>query len=237
MSKNIWLILGVLVILGGGYWAMVKNTSNMGNDQVVNPGNVNGGTVDTTPTTTPATGNPSSIPTLTIQPYGNIVLSLGQKVSYPDGYIKLISVSEDSRCPIDVQCIQAGTVKVSVEYSEKGIAKTTTLELNKSFIRSSEKIVFTDVTPKKEAGKAISNTDYRFTLNVSKTSGSPVATGGCYVGGCSSEVCSDQKNVASNCIYTAAFACYKTAKCERQASGQCGWTPTSELNACLASAR
>lgn len=62
----------------------------------------------------------------------------------------------------------------------------------------------------------------------------PVATKPCYVGGCSSEVCSDTEGVASNCIYRESFACYKTAKCERQADGKCGWTQTTELKTCIA---
>lgn len=55
----------------------------------------------------------------------------------------------------------------------------------------------------------------------------------CYVAGCSGEVCSDQKDAASSCLYKEEYACYKTVKCERQASGQCGWTMTMELKNCL----
>jgi hypothetical protein len=72
---------------------------------------------------------------------------------------------------------------------------------------------------------------------------SPVATdsggnGGCYIGGCSGEVCSDQKDVASNCLYKEAFACYKkTSSCTRQSDGQCGWTKTPGLVACLSAAK
>lgn len=61
----------------------------------------------------------------------------------------------------------------------------------------------------------------------------PVAD--CFVGGCSSEVCSDREGVVTTCVANPEFACYADATCERQPSGQCGWTPTSELNACLAS--
>jgi hypothetical protein len=31
------------------------------------------------------------------------------------------------------------------------------------------------------------------------------------------------------------YACYRDAACERQPDGACGWTPTAELGACLAS--
>jgi len=54
----------------------------------------------------------------------------------------------------------------------------------------------------------------------------------CVIGGCSSEICSDE-NMSSICIYREEFACYKSAKCERQQNGQCGWTETSELSQCI----
>ncbi len=59
------------------------------------------------------------------------------------------------------------------------------------------------------------------------------AVGKCFIGGCSSEICSDKQNVASTCIYKEEFACYKTAVCARQQNGQCGWTQTAILSACL----
>lgn len=64
----------------------------------------------------------------------------------------------------------------------------------------------------------------------------PVTTGACYVGGCSSQICSDQKDMASTCEFKEEYACYKTATCERQASGMCGWTDTPKLRSCIARA-
>lgn len=54
----------------------------------------------------------------------------------------------------------------------------------------------------------------------------------CKVGGCSGEICSD-KEMLSNCMYRPEYSCYKNAKCEIQPSGECGWTPSTELKACL----
>jgi eight-cysteine-cluster-containing protein len=56
----------------------------------------------------------------------------------------------------------------------------------------------------------------------------------CYVGGCSGQVCSDQDGVITTCEWREEYACYQSATCERQPDGQCGWTPTAELEACLA---
>jgi eight-cysteine-cluster-containing protein len=58
---------------------------------------------------------------------------------------------------------------------------------------------------------------------------------GCFVGGCSSQVCSDRNDFpVTTCEWREQFACYRTATCERQSNGQCGWTMTSALQQCLA---
>ncbi len=57
----------------------------------------------------------------------------------------------------------------------------------------------------------------------------------CRIGGCSGEICeADNGSPAVGiCIWSEQFACYKTAKCEEQADGKCGWTQTPELKKCL----
>lgn len=69
------------------------------------------------------------------------------------------------------------------------------------------------------------------------TGGEPVTGGGapCFKGGCSGQLCSDQEGLNSTCEFRPEYACYRTAECARQADGTCGWTPTAELTACLAS--
>lgn len=57
---------------------------------------------------------------------------------------------------------------------------------------------------------------------------------GCMIDGCSGQICTEEgKGVTTTCEYKAEYACYKTAKCEKQANGQCGWTQTAELSSCL----
>lgn len=58
------------------------------------------------------------------------------------------------------------------------------------------------------------------------------ATNTCVVTGCSGQVCSD-KHEATTCEYKEEYACYRDAICERQTSGECGWTMTEELTECL----
>lgn len=54
----------------------------------------------------------------------------------------------------------------------------------------------------------------------------------CVVTGCSGQICSD-KQVASTCEFREEYMCYKSASCERQANGKCGWTETAALSQCL----
>jgi hypothetical protein len=66
-------------------------------------------------------------------------------------------------------------------------------------------------------------------------SGKSFIGNGCKIGGCGGEICQDATSepIATPCIYKATFACYKTARCEVQQYGKCGWTQTSELTSCL----
>lgn len=74
---------------------------------------------------------------------------------------------------------------------------------------------------------------FRLTSPVVSNPTAPTPAGACYVGGCSAQICSDQQGIASTCEYREVYSCFKTAKCERQSTGVCGWTPTQELNSCI----
>ena len=62
----------------------------------------------------------------------------------------------------------------------------------------------------------------------------PPAAGECRATGCSGQICSDE-DVITTCEFKPEYACYMTAKCERQPEGRCGWTMTPELKSCLLS--
>ncbi len=64
----------------------------------------------------------------------------------------------------------------------------------------------------------------------------PLKNSPCYVGGCSGQLCTDSPDIASTCEWRESYACYQNTTCERQVSGQCGWTETAELKACLINA-
>jgi eight-cysteine-cluster-containing protein len=60
----------------------------------------------------------------------------------------------------------------------------------------------------------------------------------CEVGGCSGELCVPEgADGTSDCVWLEEYTCYNNATCEPQPDGECGWTPSEELDACLAHAR
>lgn len=61
----------------------------------------------------------------------------------------------------------------------------------------------------------------------------------CRVGGCSGELClnPDDPNEVSTCVFRPEYACYRSATCEPQASGACGYSATEQLSACIEAAR
>ena len=57
----------------------------------------------------------------------------------------------------------------------------------------------------------------------------------CKIAGCSGQLCVDKNadDIITTCEYRPEYACYKTARCERQSDGNCGWTQTAELLECI----
>ena len=179
---------------------------------------------------TPAPATPE------IQPFGKVTLALGETAQFEGISIRPIELIEDSRCPINALCIQTGTVRVKLEVVSGLGTSTNTIELNKEVTTEAETVSFLLAEPSRVADETVNSEDYRFTFSVEKRAEAQIPTppGKCYVGGCSSQICSDQPDAVSTCEYREEYACYQTAACERQASGQCGWTMTQELSMCLA---
>lgn len=173
-------------------------------------------------------------------PYGSLTLAVNQAAGFRNGAsIRPLQVLEDSRCPAEVQCIQAGTVKLSLKAKAGETTKTFTPSIGDTISFDGLSITFKSVAPLKTKAGMPAASAYRFTFVVEpagSASGS-ISAGPCYVGGCSNEICSDTQGQVSSCIYRAAYACYRGARCERQANGACGWTQTPELTRCLVNAQ
>lgn len=69
------------------------------------------------------------------------------------------------------------------------------------------------------------------------TSNGGISSNGCVVAGCSGQLCiaaDEAADIITTCEYRAEYACYKSARCELQQNGTCGWSQTAELRVCLA---
>lgn len=170
-----------------------------------------------------------------ILPYGNVILKIGSVAQFKDISIKPISIEEDSRCPSGVQCFWAGIVRVKIEITSETGTTVSIVSLGQAFTTEEKRILLTSVTPDKSSQTQISVGDYRLMFNVVPQTIPAVtnSSGKCYVGGCSAQLCTDQLDMVSSCEYTASYACYKTAVCERQVNNRCGWTQTPQLSSCL----
>lgn len=212
------LVVSTLIMMGSVSYAAYEIKRDVAAYVVVLPG-----TADEAETPAPTPSGKLN--------YGSYTLPIGETITFAHLAITPFEVTDDSRCPMNAKCIWAGTVKAKVRVAAAMGTSVEVLELGKPFTTEAETIELTNVTPDRMAGDTISQDAYRLTFSVEKRE---AAAGKCYVGGCSSELCTDAPDAVSSCIYREQFACYKNATCERQASGSCGWTQTAVLQTCLA---
>ncbi len=216
-QKTITILLGLAVVVGLIAFAVASKNRAMLPEIVGMPSVPIEQPVDS-PNSTPGS-NPN-----TSANFGQAVtLRLNQEVTYPDTLkVKLMEIN-DSRCQDGVVCIWAG--EISGAFMLEGGRFTAPKEIRLGAMTS----------------QSVTEENYTFTLESATTASMTIVVsnnkattqGRCYVGGCSSQICSDQEGMASTCEYREEYACYQTATCERQASGQCGWTETPALKACL----
>jgi hypothetical protein len=77
-----------------------------------------------------------------------------------------LSVVSDSRCAVDVQCIQAGTVIVDVRFQFSGSEVRDRMPLGEERSIFGRKITLSAVSPAKHSKTAIDDSAYRFTFLV-----------------------------------------------------------------------
>lgn len=109
------------------------------------------------------------------------------------------------------------------------------LGIAQAFKKSADNLVIEETTPVQQVDQTPIPPVYKEPVIVRPTQPNQPNNNGCYVGGCSGQICSDQPNMVSTCEFTPSYSCYQSANttCERQANGQCGWTQTDELAQCL----
>ena len=108
-----------------------------------------------------------STPAGVILPYGLVTLKLGETGHFNGISITPLRVEEDSRCAKDVQCVWAGTVKVSVRSDlATGVTSENMVTLGQTTKVDTFDVGLTAVNPGSVAGVKIANADYRLTFEV-----------------------------------------------------------------------
>lgn len=98
-----------------------------------------------------------------------VTLNIGQKGSVDTFSITLNKFVQDSRCPIDVQCIQAGAVTVNVTMTDDIKTETKNFasdEAPQTF--GVYKVSVIGIEPARESTKEIDSKDYKITFHVEK---------------------------------------------------------------------
>ena len=95
---------------------------------------------------------------------------INKKVATGSISLTVLEVVEDSRCPTDVQCIQAGTVRVKVLLASGLGEGAITMTLNTPITTEAEEITLVSVTPTKLSTHATAASEYTFTFKIVKRS-------------------------------------------------------------------
>lgn len=99
---------------------------------------------------------------------GTIITTLGQKMTALNVSVTPIEVLEDSRCPQDVQCVWAGTVRIKALVESALGSDEATLEMATPLTTEAEEVVLAEVSPAKTVDTDIPASSYRFTFTITK---------------------------------------------------------------------
>jgi hypothetical protein len=98
----------------------------------------------------------------------SVTARLGEMKSGLGVSLTPLAVLEDSRCPQDVQCIQAGTVRLRAQLTSGLGSATQEFKLNQPVTTEAEMITLIAVTPATKAGTPIAEAQYQFTFEIRK---------------------------------------------------------------------
>ncbi len=110
----------------------------------------------------------STTPQVTILPYGEVTLGVGQTATFPDLTMTLVRVFDDSRCPKGVTCIWAGTIKAEVMVVSGLGTSTSVIEMGKTLTTEAEEIAFVSAEPYPQEGGSIDGEAYRLVFDVTQ---------------------------------------------------------------------
>lgn len=101
---------------------------------------------------------------------------IGETVLQHGVQITTHTLEEDSRCPIDVTCIQVGTVRLGVSIEVGDTSTTTTLTQHEPYVFEGKRITLTNVTPVPLSSVTRETGAYAFTFVVNNIEASTTGT-------------------------------------------------------------
>jgi hypothetical protein len=104
----------------------------------------------------------------TSQGVTTLSLHVGESGEAMDVTIIPLEIVEDSRCPIDVQCIWAGRIRVRVQLISGLGTSESIFELNTPITTEVEIVELVSVSPVSVSTSAIKPAEYTFTFTVAK---------------------------------------------------------------------
>ncbi len=110
-------------------------------------------------------------PTPSVVESGSLVLRTTGYYQKTEGLgiaVTPVEILEDSRCPIDATCIQAGKIRLKVRTESGSGTKDSFLELGQSVVFDGVQVTFTTVTPQPNRITPIGSNLYRFTFELKK---------------------------------------------------------------------
>lgn len=109
-----------------------------------------------------------SVPSENLNQEKNVVLGLDEVASFGNISLTGWAVTEDSRCPSDVQCIQAGRVKVALRmFSSSGTSTISEIEPGNQVAFEGVNIKLEEVSPYPVSTRKTADGEYRFHFTLS----------------------------------------------------------------------
>lgn len=154
----IWIVAGLCIVAGtlflsfqkGGVIAMFLGA----------------GSIPQTSSTIPPPPPPPLPALMPSAPPGTFTFSMGETVEYDGLTLTVLSVESDSRCPIDVQCIQAGSATVALSVTQGGVTQEYILSSDDSLAVGEQRIKIIEVEPAPHSLRTIDPEEYTVTLVV-----------------------------------------------------------------------
>lgn len=97
-------------------------------------------------------------------------LRLGMTKSVPGVEITPLQILSDSRCPVDVTCIWAGTVSLKIHIKTEASESDISLDLGETKKIGIYLLGLTAVEPQKYSEQTLNQQDYIFTFKITKES-------------------------------------------------------------------